>query len=69
MKTTFMTTLLQAEGMNATGLRVPAEAVAALGSHKRPKVIVSLNGYTYRSTVASTTAPSTPMVAWMMTMP
>ena len=53
MKATFTTTLVQAEGKNATGLRVPAEAVAALGTHKRPKVMVSLNGYTYRSTVAA----------------
>lgn len=53
MKATFTTTVVQAEGKNATGLRVPAEAVAALGSHKRPKVTVTLNGYTYRSTVAA----------------
>jgi hypothetical protein len=53
MKATFTTILEQAEGKNATGLRVPAEAVAALGTHKRPKVMVSLNGYTYRSTVAA----------------
>jgi hypothetical protein len=53
MKTTFSTTLVQADGKNATGLPVPAEAVAALGSHKRPKVVVHLNGYTYRSTVAA----------------
>jgi hypothetical protein len=53
MKATFTTTVVQAEGMNATGLGVPAEAVAALGTQKRPKVTVSLNGYTYRSTVAA----------------
>jgi len=53
MKTTFTTTVTQEEGMNATGLPVPAEAVAALSSGKRPKVKVSLNGYTYRSTVAA----------------
>jgi hypothetical protein len=53
MKTTFTTTLLQAEGMNATGIEVPAEAVAALGTSKRPKVVVGLNGYTYRTTVAA----------------
>jgi hypothetical protein len=53
MKATFTTTLVQADGKNATGLPVPAEAVAALGSHKRPKVVVHLNGYTYRSTVAA----------------
>ena len=32
MKTTFTTTVTQEEGMNATGLPVPAEAVAALGT-------------------------------------
>ena len=53
MKTTFTTTVLKAEDMNATGLPVPAEAVAALGKQKKPKVTVSLNGYTYRSTVAA----------------
>jgi len=53
MGVTFTTTLVQAEGKNATGLRVPPEAVAALGPHKRPRVIVSLKGYTYRSTIAA----------------
>lgn len=36
MKATFTTTSLQDEGSNATGLRVPEEAVAALGKGKRP---------------------------------
>jgi len=53
MKATFTTPVVQAEDSNATGLRVPAEAIAALGAGKRPKVTVSLNGYTYRSTVAA----------------
>jgi hypothetical protein len=53
MGVTFTTTVLQAEGLNATGLRVPAEIIAALGTRKRPPVKVSLNGYTYRSTVAA----------------
>ena len=53
MKTTFMTSVLKDEKVNATGLVVSAEAVAALGVGKRPKVKVSLNGYTYRSTVAA----------------
>jgi hypothetical protein len=53
MQATFTTTVVQAEGKNATGLQVPAAAVAALGSQKRPKVSVSLNGYTYRSTIAA----------------
>ena len=37
MKATFMTPVVQAEDSNATGLRVPAEAVAELGAGKRPK--------------------------------
>lgn len=53
MKTTFTTTVLKDEGVNATGLPVPAEAVAALGAGKKPRVKVSLNGYTYRTTVAT----------------
>ena len=53
MKATFPTIVTQEEGMNATGLPVPADAVAAMGTGKRPKVRVTLNGYTYRSTVAA----------------
>lgn len=52
MKATFTTTVLKDDVKNATGLRVPAEAVAALGSHKKPAVKVSIGGHTYRSTVA-----------------
>lgn len=51
-RTTFTTTLLKATDMNATGIVVPPDAVAALGTSKRPAVQVTLNGYTYRSTVA-----------------
>lgn len=50
MKATYTTTIW-VEGNN-TGLVVPAEVIAALGSSKRPPVIVSLAGYSYRSTVA-----------------
>lgn len=53
MKTTFSTAVVKDDKVNATGLPVPAEAVAAMGSGKRPKVKVSLNGYTYRSTIAA----------------
>src|SRR5579871_5669504 len=52
MAVTFTTTLLKAEGVNATGISVPADVIAALGKQKKPKVVVNLNGYTYRSTVA-----------------
>ena len=47
----FRTTLLQS-GATATGFVVPDEIVGALGSGKRPPVRVTINGYTYRNTVA-----------------
>lgn len=39
-------------GKSATGIQVPAEVVTQLGSSKRPAVRVTINGHTYRSTVA-----------------
>jgi len=53
LKATFTTQVIKDDKVNATGLRVPAEAVVAMGSGKKPKVRVTLNGYTYRSTVAA----------------
>lgn len=47
----FRTTVQQA-GKTATGIQVPEEVVEALGSGRRPPVKVTINGYTYRSTVA-----------------
>lgn len=47
----FRTTLLLG-GKTATGLRVPPEVVASLGASKRLAVRATINGYTYRSTVA-----------------
>jgi hypothetical protein len=47
----FRTTVLQA-GKTATGLRIPDALVEALGSGKRPKVVVTVAGYRYRTTVA-----------------
>jgi hypothetical protein len=49
---TFSTTILKDDEKNATGLVVPPEVTAALGSGKKPKVVVHLKGYSYRSTVA-----------------
>lgn len=47
----FTTTVLQAR-IAATGLPVPPEVIEALGSGKRPAVVVTIDGgYTYRSTV------------------
>lgn len=39
-------------GKTATGIQVPAQVVEGLGSGKRPRVRVTINEYTYRSTVA-----------------
>jgi hypothetical protein len=50
MSTTFTTTV-RAMTEKATTLPVPAEAVAALGPQKKPRVKVSVGGYTFRSTV------------------
>jgi hypothetical protein len=45
-------TKILAAGKTAAGIEVPAKVVAALGSSKRPPVRATINGYTYRSTVA-----------------
>ena len=37
---------------NNTGIEVPENVVQQLGSGKRPPVKVTLNGFTYRSTIA-----------------
>ncbi|HAN16989.1 MAG TPA: hypothetical protein DCP73_15940 [Chloroflexi bacterium] len=47
----FRTTILGAM-KSATGIVVPDEVVARLGSGKKPAVRVTINGHTYRSTVA-----------------
>jgi Bacteriocin-protection, YdeI or OmpD-Associated/Domain of unknown function (DUF1905) len=47
----FRTMILQS-GRTATGIQVPEEAVQALGAGRRPAVKVTVNAYTYRSTVA-----------------
>ena len=48
----FRTTVEQS-GKTATGIEVPSTVVAGLGAGKRPAVRVTINGVTYRSTVAS----------------
>ncbi len=48
----FKTTLRKATSMDAMGIEVPPEVVEMLGAGKRPKVTVTLKGYSYRSTVA-----------------
>ena len=51
MSVRFRTTILQS-GKTAMGFEVPPDAVQALGAGKRPPVRVTINGYTYRNTVA-----------------
>jgi hypothetical protein len=45
-------TVIELHGKTATGIPVPEEVVAALGPGKRPAVVVSVGGYSYRTTVA-----------------
>ncbi len=47
----FTTTIIQS-GKTAMGFEVPPAVVEALGAGKRPPVRVTINGYTYRNTVA-----------------
>jgi len=49
---TFRTKILET-GKTAAGIQVPPQVVAALGTSKKPAVRVTINGYTYRSTVAT----------------
>jgi Domain of unknown function (DUF1905)/Bacteriocin-protection, YdeI or OmpD-Associated len=44
---------IERSGKTATGIEVPATVVDGLGAGKRPPVRVTINGHTYRSTVAS----------------
>jgi hypothetical protein len=43
---------IQLSGRTATGIEVPPEIIAGLGSGKRPAVRVTIGGHTYRSTVS-----------------
>lgn len=47
----FHTTILQS-GPTASGIIVPDEIVEALGAGMRPPVTVTINGFTYRNTIA-----------------
>jgi hypothetical protein len=48
----FRTKIEQGKSKNVTGIEIPPKIVEALGAGKRPPVKITLNGYTYRSTVA-----------------
>jgi Bacteriocin-protection, YdeI or OmpD-Associated/Domain of unknown function (DUF1905) len=43
---------VELDGKTATGIRVPDEIVTALGGGNRPRVRVTLEGYSYQTTVA-----------------
>ena len=43
---------IQLGGKTATGIHVPEKIVAALGAGNRPAVRVTLDGYSYRTTIA-----------------
>ena len=45
--------IVQLGGKTATGIPAPEEVVSNIGPSKRPPVRVTINGHTYRSTVAS----------------
>lgn len=44
--------VIELGGKTATGIQVPEEIVSALGQGKRPPVLVTIGGHTYRTTVA-----------------
>lgn len=41
-----------AAGKTATGIEIPDDVISALGHGRKPPVRVTINGFTYRSTVA-----------------
>jgi len=47
----FKTTVLRA-GKTATGIEIPPKVVESLGMGKKPPITVTINGYTYRNTIA-----------------
>jgi hypothetical protein len=47
----FKTTLFEA-GKTATGIKVPPEIVESFNAGRKPPVRITINGYTYRNTIA-----------------
>ena len=45
--------LIKGTGKTSAGIEISPEVVAALGSSQKPPVRVTINGYTYRSSIAS----------------
>jgi hypothetical protein len=48
----FRTTIKQGD-KTATGIQIPNDVIAALGAGRKPPVKLTVNGYAYRSTVAT----------------
>ena len=44
--------MIQGTGKTAAGIQVPDEIVEGLGAGRKPPVRVTINGHTYRSSVA-----------------
>jgi hypothetical protein len=52
MAVSFVTKIYAGEKKKVAGIVVPEDIVTALGSSRKPAVQVTVNGYTYRSTIA-----------------
>lgn len=48
----FRTTIKQGD-KTATGIQIPDEVIEALGAGRKPPVRLTVNGYSYRSTIAT----------------
>ena len=48
-----ITTTIELGGKTATGFPVPDDEITALGGGKRPAVSVTINGFTFRTTLGS----------------
>ena len=46
------TAILELHGKTATGMSVPASVIEQLGAGKRPPVVVTIKGFSFRTTVA-----------------
>jgi hypothetical protein len=46
-------TRIAATGKNTTGIPVPDDVIASLASGKRPAVVVTIGGHTYRSSIGT----------------
>ncbi len=47
-----LTAPLQGAGKTATGIQIPDHMVESLGAGRRPKVVATINGYSWRSSIA-----------------